>query len=326
MKNTVIGQQKIKDLFLQLVAKDTLGHCYTLVGDEGMGKSVLADYIAKTIVCEFGTACGSCKACVMAEADTHPDIEYVVPEEDKKFISVDVMRAMIENIYVRPYSARKKVIIIKNFDLARVQAQNAVLKVLEEPPDYITFLLTVPSEKDMLDTVKSRSVMLRLQPYGEDEIKRFLRENTSVSESELDFISAYAAGNTGKGKRLAENEDFSALRSSVFDALFAAVENRNVMPFSAFAKKDNSGIIGDILECTLSFFRDMLMYKIGREELAANRDYADRIAKCGGKIKTQRILQVMQDIMDADANLRQNINFNLSVMNVVLGSLEEING
>jgi len=326
MKKTVIGQQKIKNLFLNFLKNDTLGHCYALIGEKGMGKSTMTEYLSKMIVCEHGTACGGCKACVMAEAGTHPDIEYVVPEEDKKSIGVDVMRRMIEGVYVRPYTARKKVIIINNFEQANVQAQNAVLKVLEEPPEYVVFLLTVSSEKDMLDTVKSRSVMLRMQPYSDEEIKLFLREFAGVSEAETEFLTGYSAGNIGKGKLLAENQGFTELRNRVFNSLFSVVERGSVTPFYDLTKKENSKNISEILECSLSFFRDMLMYKTGQEALAVNGDYADRIRASAAKIKTQRILRVMEDIMEADANLQRNINFNLAVMNVVLGSLEEING
>lgn len=326
MKKTVIGQQKIKNLFLKLLQRNTLGHCYALVGEKGMGKSTLTEYLARMIVCEHGIACGVCKACVMADAGTHPDIEYVLPEDGKKNIGVDVMRRMIEGVYVRPYTSSKKVIIINNFELALPQAQNAVLKVLEEPPEYVVFLLTVSSEKDMLDTVKSRSVTLRLEPYTNEEIKLFLSNCTSVSEQNRDFIASYASGNTGKGKLLAENEGFSALRTAVFETLLQLVENGSVIPFSNLTKKDNAKNISDILECSLSFFRDMMLYKTGLGNLAVNGDYSVQISNAAEKVKMQRILRIMQDIMEADANLQRNINYNLAVMNVVFGSLEEING
>ena len=84
--------------------------------------------------------------------------------------------------------------------------------------------------------------------------------------------------------------------------------------------------MSELLECTLSFFRDMLMYKIGQSELAVNLDYGSRIEKAAALIKTERILRVMQDIMEADDNLQRKINENLAVMTMVFGSLEEING
>ncbi|MDP4118616.1 MAG: DNA polymerase III subunit delta' C-terminal domain-containing protein [Bacillota bacterium] len=326
MKKAFIGQEKIKNLFETALKKDTLNHCYAIEGEKGMGKSTLTQLLAQMIVCENHNACGYCKDCVMAQAGTHPDIEYILPEEDKKKIGVDVVRKMIADIYVRPYTSEKKVIVINDFEIAMPQAQNAILKVLEEPPEYVVFLLTVSSVKDMLDTVKSRSTILTMQPYSGEEIKQFLRENTLISDKEIDFIAAYSNGNTGKGKRLAENEEFSALRRTTFERLFELALNRNIIPISDMAKKDSSGLTKEFFECILSFFRDMLMYKIGAKALVVNADYADRIMAAAEKIKTERIIRVMQDILAADENLQRNINYNLAVMSMVFGGLEEING
>ena len=153
MNNKIIGQNKIKELFLKTLSSGKVGHCYTFVGEAGMGKSTFTSFISKMIVCEHKTACGVCKSCVMAEAGTHPDIIRIVPEEDKSSISINVMRRMVVDIYIRPYSSDKKVYIINNFEKAMVPAQNAVLKALEEPPEYVVFLLTVSSEKDVLESV-----------------------------------------------------------------------------------------------------------------------------------------------------------------------------
>ncbi len=326
MKNNVIGQEKIKKLFIKSLENNKLNHCYALEGEAGMGKSTLVDYISRMIVCENHTACGHCKGCVMAEAGTHPDIQYVLPEEGKKTIGVDVIRKLIADIYIRPYTAEKKVVIINNFEASQPQAQNAILKVLEEPPEYVVFLLTVSSEKDMLDTVKSRSTMLKMQPYTKEEIKQFLRENTTALPEEIDFIAAYSGGNTGKGKRLSENSEFSEIRRSVFEALFALTEMGNIFPVSDMLKKENSGVVGETLECMLSFFRDMLMYKMGLADLAVNKDYSGRISSAAQKIKTEKIVSAMQEIIEADGNLQRNINYNLAVSRLVFGSLEEING
>jgi DNA polymerase-3 subunit delta' len=216
MSNKVIGQNKIKELFLKTLSSGKTGHCYTLVGEAGMGKSTFTSYISKMIVCERKNACGVCKSCIMAEAGTHPDIIRIVPEEDKSSIGINVMRGMVEDIYIRPYSADKKVYIINNFEKALIPAQNAVLKALEEPPEYVVFLLTVSSEKDVLETVKSRSVMLKMMPYTREEIKLALTEH--ISEKDAEFISGLCGGNIGKGLRLTQNESFKELRKNIFAA------------------------------------------------------------------------------------------------------------
>ncbi len=324
MNNKVIGQNKIKELFLKTLSSGKVGHCYTLVGEAGMGKSTFTSYISKMIVCEKKNACGVCKACVMADAGTHPDIIRIVPEEDKASIGINVMRGMVEDIYIRPYSSDKKVYIINNFEKALVPAQNAVLKALEEPPEYVVFLLTVSSEKDVLETVKSRSVMLKMMPYTREEVKLALIEH--VSKEDAEFISDLCGGNIGKGLRLTENEEFKELRVNIFLALNELIKNGRIMPFAEVVKKENSGKISDILDCTMGFFRDMLMHKISREELIINKDYIEKTKELAESIKTHNILKVIEDLITAGEHLKRNINYNLAVMSVVFGSMEEING
>lgn len=324
MSNKVIGQNKIKELFLKTLSSGKTGHCYTLVGEAGMGKSTFTSYISKMIVCERKNACGVCKSCIMAEAGTHPDIIRIVPEEDKTSIGINVMRGMVEDIYIRPYSADKKVYIINNFEKALIPAQNAVLKALEEPPEYVVFLLTVSSEKDVLETVKSRSVMLKMMPYTREEIKLALTEH--ISEKDAEFISGLCGGNIGKGLRLTQNESFKELRKNIFAALDELIKNGRIMPFAEVFKKENTDNVSDVLECTLGFFRDMLMHKISQEELIINKDYIEKTKELADKVRTHKILAVIEDLIKTGENLRRNINYNLAVMSVVFGSMEEING
>ena len=265
MKREPVGQKKIKSLFNVSLKKGTLGHCYVLEGEKGMGKSTLAKYLAKMIVCENHTACGKCKGCLMADGETHPDILYVLPEPDKKNIGVPIIRDMIQQVYIRPYEASKKVIIINNFEMASPQAQNALLKVIEEPPEYAVFIFTVASEKELLDTVKSRCCMLKLQPYTKEEIVYFLENYTDALGEKLEFAAAYCNGNTGKGKEIAENQEFTLLRKIVFDAFIEFIDRKNILPLSEVLKKDDKGKANDVFDCMLSFLRDIVGYKIGLE-------------------------------------------------------------
>ena len=322
MSYDIIGQENIKKLFLNSLKNDTLGHCYALEGESGMGKSLMAEFIAQMVVCENRCACGHCKSCVMAEAGSHPDIEHIVPEEGKKNIGVEAVRSMIADIYIRPYTAARKIIIINNFELAMPQAQNAILKVLEEPPEYVLFLLTVSSEKDMLDTVKSRSVMLKMQPYTKSEISRALSEKTSLGEAETDFAAAYAAGNMGKALNIAGNEEFTAIRNESFNALIALLEEHRILPIVNLTKKENSKNINSILECILSFLRDIMLISIGMEDSVINRDFIGKLKK--QKTEPEKLVRAMQDLLETENYLRRNINYNLAVSGVLLGSLEEL--
>ena len=324
MSNDIIGQENIKKLFLNSLKNDTLGHCYALEGESGMGKSLMTDYIAQMVVCENHCACGSCKSCVMAQAGSHPDIEHIVPEDGKKNIGVEAVRSMIADIYVRPYMSKRKVIIINNFELAMPQAQNAILKVLEEPPEYVLFLLTVSSEKDMLDTVKSRSVMLKMQPYTKAEIGRALSEKTSLSKDEIAFSCAYAAGNIGKALKIASNEEFTDIRKKSFSAVMALIDEHRILPLINLTKKENSKNISSILECLLSFLRDIMLIRIGMEDSVINRDFAEKLSQAAQKTEPEKLVRAMRDLLETENYLRRNINDNLAVSGVLLGSLEEL--
>lgn len=325
MKNTVMGQQKIKELFKRALSQNKLGHCYALIGEEGMGKSVLAEHIARMIVCENHTACDSCKACVMARAGSHPDIVYLTPEEGKSYIGVDRVRELVsEEIYVKPYSSEKKVVIVRNFDTANPQAQNAMLKVLEEPPEYVVFLLTLSAEESILDTVKSRAIMLKLQPYSESEIKTFLSDSVGVSGQTADFLFAYASGNPGRAEKLATDENFAVLRKSVAEAIEALTEYKNILPFSGFAVKEKTAGREEFLGVTLSFYRDMLMIKTGRQKDIINRDFEALLLRSAEKIKTENLLEVMERILSVQWDIRHNVSFNITVPELILGHIQYI--
>ncbi len=322
MSNGIIGQEKIKNLFFSLVKNKTLGHCYALEGEKGMGKSRISELVGQMAVCENHNACGTCKSCVMALAGTHPDIEHIIPEEGKKTIGVEVVRKMISGIYVRPYIAERKVIIINNFELAMPQAQNAVLKVLEEPPEYVLFLLTVSSEKDMLDTVKSRCVLLKMQPYSKAEICRALSERAKLSPAEIEFAAAYSGGNIGKAFKIVENENFAGLRQEAVDALTELTDNSNIMPLVNITGKDRSSDIDTTLECITSFLRDVALIRMGLNDSVINIDYKEKLERAASKIIPQKLIDSILVMLETRDILKRNINYNLAVSHAVLCSLE----
>lgn len=324
MSNEFIGQEKIKNLFFTSIKNKTLGHCYALEGEKGMGKSRMSELVGQMAVCENHNACGTCKSCIMAQAGTHPDIEHITPEEGKRTIGVEVVRKMISGIYIRPYVAERKVIIINNFELAMPQAQNAILKVLEEPPEYVLFLLTVSSEKDMLDTVKSRCVMLKMQPYSKAEIHRALSEKTKLLPAEIEFAAAYSGGNIGKAFEIAENENFAEIRREAMEALTELTHNNNIMPLVNITGKDRSGDIDTTLECITSFLRDIALIKMGLNDSVINIDYTEQLEKAASKVIPQKLVDSILVMLETRDILKRNINYNLAVSCAVLCSLERL--
>lgn len=156
----------------QAVAGGRVSHAYLLTGSTGSGKRLIADTFAKTLQCEeSGTEpCGHCKSCSAFDSGNHPDIVYVRPT--KKTLGVDDVREQIlEDVSLKQYRYRYKIYIVEQADTMTVQAQNALLKTLEEPPAYAVFLLLAENQTAFLPTILSRTVTLHIRPLPDTDRK-----------------------------------------------------------------------------------------------------------------------------------------------------------
>ena len=183
----------IKSTVLSFISSRRIPHAILIEGDNPEEQSLLADFIAEAAVCgEQDSPCGNCLNCKQAESHNHPDINYITVAEGKKNLSVNQVRDVRNEAFVKPHIANKRVFIIKDACRMNEQGQNALLKVLEEPPQSVIFILTVPSKTLLLDTIISRCVVLSLYSqetqkgdYG-DMAEKFL--DLLISGSEYDML------------------------------------------------------------------------------------------------------------------------------------------
>ena len=182
---------------------------------------MLANVFATTLLCESGNSepCGKCHSCRQAESGNHPDIIRVTHEKPNS-ISVDDIRTQVNNtVDIKPYQGPYKIYIVPEADLMTTQAQNALLKTLEEPPEYaVIFLLTENAEK-LLPTITSRCVMLKLRNIRDKLIRKYLMEKLEVPDYKADICTAFAQGNMGKAIMLAQSEHFGEIRDEVVQLL-----------------------------------------------------------------------------------------------------------
>lgn len=154
---------KISDLAQTFIDSHRIPHAIMIEGENASSNSDLALYIATAAVCDNASApCGVCRNCHLAMAGTHPDITIVKTIDGKKFLSVSQIRELRADAFVKAHSAACRVFIIEEAHRMNEQAQNALLKVLEEPPKNVVFILSVPSKTMLLDTIISRCVLLSL--------------------------------------------------------------------------------------------------------------------------------------------------------------------
>lgn len=201
---TLSRQEFIKESLA--VKNNKAGHAYLIEGDKGVGKLSFALAVACTYFCTGeDKPCLNCNQCKKVLAGNHPDVHFFKPE--KNLIKVDAVRELISTVYETPYEGKVKIYIISDFHLANEQAQNALLKTLEEPPRNVVFLLLCENSLSLLPTVRSRCLKISLKEFSTNKIEEFLKNNFSENPNCGYAISA-SRGNIGKAIRLLEDEEY----------------------------------------------------------------------------------------------------------------------
>ncbi|MBO5873215.1 MAG: DNA polymerase III subunit delta' [Clostridia bacterium] len=233
MSFPLIANERVKESVDLLISTRRIPHAIIIEGDEGAGRKTLARYLAKAAVCEADQKpCCSCRNCRLADAGTHPDIETVSLEPKKKNITVEQIRALRTTSYQAAHTADCRAFIIESSDTMNTASQNSLLKVLEEPPSNVVFILVAEAAKNLLETVVSRCVVFSLFPPSVTESVKLLKQR-GYSEEDAAYILEQENGNIGKAiKRLdgdlgsagidAAHDFFEAInRGAALDALLS---------------------------------------------------------------------------------------------------------
>lgn len=189
MSFPLIGNERTKAAVENMLSSGKMPHAVLIVGDDGYGKKTLARFLARAVLCESSDRpCGMCESCRLFDSFNHPDMSVVAAESGKASISVSAVRDIISQAAIVPERSDKKVFLIEDADLMTVNAQNALLKVLEEPPVSVVFILTAVSRAAVLETVASRCSVLTLSAVEETEATDYI-----VSKLECDREIAFKA-------------------------------------------------------------------------------------------------------------------------------------
>lgn len=322
----VVGHKNIIEYIQNAVREDKVSHAYILCGERGSGKKMLANLFARTLQCkEHGTdPCGKCHSCVQMESGSHPDVIYVHHEKPNS-ISVDDIRTQVNNdIMIKPYQGPYKIYIIAEADLMTPQAQNALLKTIEEPPEYAVIFLLAENVQQLLPTITSRCVMLKLRNIRDTLIRKYLMEQMGVPDYKADMCTAFAQGNVGRAIMLANSEHFNELREEAIQLLKYMPEMemdeiiKAIKRISAYKME-----INDYLDIILIWYRDILIYKATQEvDKVVFKDQISFIKEAAKKSSYEGIETVIGALDKAKARLRANVNFDL-VMELLLLTIKE---
>ena len=214
----IIGHNQIVDHLKNAIRMGKVSHAYILNGESSAGKMMLAEAFAMALQCESGNdeSCMNCRSCHQAAERNQPDIIYLTHEKPN-VISVDDIRHQLNNdIVIKPYSSKYKIYIVDEAEKMNVQAQNALLKTIEEPPAYGVILLLTTNADAFLPTILSRCITLNLKSVNEDLIKDYLMKKYQIPDYQADVCAAFAQGNVGKAIKLASSESFNDIKNAFF--------------------------------------------------------------------------------------------------------------
>lgn len=314
----IIGQQQIKDHLQSALEQNNISHAYLFCGDAGSGRHTMAMAFARALLCENPTdhhdACGNCKSCKQAASANHPDIHIITHE--KFNIRVDEIREQLNNdIQIKPYSSPYKVYIIPDAHRMNEQAQNALLKTLEEPPAYAVIILLADNESSLLPTINSRCVKLQMNPVSKEEISAYLVNKLQMEKDVADIAAGFCQGNIGQALRFAQSEDFQAMKDQVL-GLLKQIDDMPLYSIMdvirSFAK--DKGNFYDYLDLMLLWYRDILMYKATKDtNLLLYRDEYTAITKQASKRGYEDLERIIEAINKVKIRLDANVNFELAI-------------
>lgn len=296
MFNSIIGNDKIKEGLINSIKINKTSHSYLFVGTEGIGKSLIAKEFAKMILCTGDIKyCGSCKSCIEFDTNNNPDFKIIEP--DGNSLKIEQIRDFQSKVAEKPIISDKKVYIINDSDKMTQEAQNCLLKTLEEPPDYVVIILIGSNENAFLSTIKSRCMILHFDKISNEEIEKYLEENYQVKINSKIMIDAFQ-GSIGKALQLKEKqEEYEKIEEIIYN-----LENKDKI---------------DILNMS------EIIYKSKDNKLEI-LDYINVVLLDLAK-KSSKYANCIRIVEETKRRLQSNANYDMCIDNMLFNLWEEVN-
>lgn len=313
----IIGNEMIKEHFQKAIENHKISHAYILNGEAGTGRKSIANAFSMALLCEKGGTepCMVCHSCKQVLSGNHPDLIYVKHEKANS-IGVDDIRDQINNtIMIRPYSSYYKIYIVDEAEKMTVQAQNALLKTIEEPPSYAIMILITTNQEAFLPTILSRCVQLKLKPLKDFTVKSYLVENLNIPDKEAEVCAAFARGNLGKAIHLASSDEFKELYQKVM-VLIKNVETMDIVDLLDKIRemKEQNFEINEVLDLLQLWYRDVLMFKVTKDmNLLIFKDEYKTINGMGQKVGYDGLERILAAIDTCRIRLDANVNMELAM-------------
>lgn len=205
MFDNILGNERIKEVLENSIKLNKISHSYLFIGTEGIGKKMIANEFAKMILCtDNNRYCGKCKSCIEFDTNNNPDFKIIDP--DGNSLKIEQIREFQNKVYEKPIISNRKVYIINDSDRMTIEAQNCLLKTLEEPPEFVTIILIGSNENAFISTIKSRCMILHFDKISNNDIQKYLQENYQIKINSKILIDGFQ-GSIGKAIQLKEKQE-----------------------------------------------------------------------------------------------------------------------
>ena len=262
--DTLLGNHRLKENLAQSLAKNHISHFYLISGPEGSGKHTLARWLAAAILCRTGhTPCGTCDPCRKVFSGNHPDF-ITIDDPEKKTVTVDLVRQARADIYIQPNESDHKIYLFPRAQDMGLPGQNALLKVLEEPPKYGVFLLLTDNPDKLLPTVRSRCTELKLLPLDRNTLMAQLRSQfPQMAEEALEAAFVRSGGFLGQAMELLKNGEDTPVQTQDFVAAFASRDSLGLARVLVPMEKWKRDALCEILQQWLELTENALICRNG---------------------------------------------------------------
>ncbi len=324
--DSIIGQEQIRDHLTGAIESGHVGHAYIINGERFSGKEYIANLFARALQCtgDGEKPCGKCPSCIQAADDNQPDIIHVSHEKPGS-IGVDDVRDQINNnIVIKPYASPWKIYICNEAEKMTPQAQNALLKTLEEPPAYGIIMLLTTSLDAMLPTIQSRCITLNMKPVRDAQMREYLTGELGMSSEKADLCIAFARGNVGKARLLACSEEFDNVRHEAL-TLLRNIREMEINEVAAAIRQINEYKFDttDYLDIISVWYRDVLLFKATRDAGGLIfHDEIQYITRVADRSTYEGIETIIDAIEKAKKRIRANVNYELT-MELLMLTIQE---
>ncbi len=286
---------------------------YIFEGPNGLNILESARLFAAALTCSSrkSAPCTECGVCALSYAGTNPDIIYI-NAGDKKSIGVDRIREISKDVYTHPFESETKVYIVEDANMLTDEAQNAMLKILEEPPEYAVFILIATSSSVLLPTVLSRCERIRFTPLSQERMRKYIMEKHPEAYQNPEFYVRFSQGIPQRADEIIDDEDFEPLRSEAFRMLIPLLSKHKISAYTVCEfleeHKEKAELILDLWQ---SFLRDITLLNNNARDLVVNTDMNEELSKLAFKLPEEYVISAQNSLITAKTMLRRYVNLHV---------------